>query len=78
MKKYIIRQTIDLDLQWVIEANSKEEALENAWGNFDSAKVIDICALDWNKPWDAEEVEGSEPRPMTQSELKNWQALGIL
>ena len=42
MKQFIIRQTVDLDLQWLIEAESAEDALAKAWGNFDSSKVVDI------------------------------------
>ena len=78
MKKFIIRQTIDIDLQWLIEAESYGHALIKAWGNFDSSKVVDICPLDWDKPWDAEEVEGSTPRTLSAEELRKWQEVGIL
>lgn len=77
MKKFIIRQTIDLDLQWVIEAEDVQDALEKAWGNFDSSKVIDIQPLDWDHPWDAEEMSG-DVTYFTDEELKQWKDLGIL
>ncbi len=77
MKKFIIRQTIDLDLQWVIEAEDVQDALEKAWGNFDSSKVIDIQPLDWDHPWDAEEMSG-DVTYFTDEELQQWKDLGIL
>ncbi len=77
MKKFIIRQTIDLDLQWVIEAEDVQDALEKAWGNFDSTKVIDIQPLDWDHPWDAEEMSG-DVTYFTDEELQQWKDLGIL
>ena len=78
MKQFIIRQSVDLDLQWLIEAESVEDALAKAWGNFDSAKVVDICPLDWDKPWDAEEVEGSMPHTLSAEQLRKWQEVGVL
>lgn len=78
MKKFIIRQTVDIDLQWLIEAESYEDALHKAWGNFDSSKVVDICPLDWDKPWDAEEVEGEAPSFISADHLRRWQEVGIL
>lgn len=77
MKKFIIRQTIDLDLQWVIEAEDVQDALEKAWGNFDSSKVIDIQPLDWDHPWDAEEMSG-DVTYFTDEELQQWKDLGVL
>lgn len=77
MKKFIIRQTVDLDLQWVIEAEDVQDALEKAWGNFDSSKVIDIQPLDWDHPWDAEEMSG-DVTYLTDEELQKWKDLGIL
>lgn len=78
MKQFIIRQTVDIDLQWLIEAEDVKDALEKAWGNFDSAKVVDICPLDWDKPWDAEEVEGEAPSVLSAKELHKWQEVGLL
>lgn len=78
MKKFIIRQTVDIDLQWLIEAESVEDALEKAWGNFNIAKVVDICPLDWDKPWDAEEVEGTAPSFISAERLRKWQEVGVL
>lgn len=78
MKKFIIRQTVELDLQWLVEAESVEDAREKAWGNFDSAKVVDICPLDWDKPWDAEEVEGKAPSFFSAETLRKWQEVGVL
>jgi hypothetical protein len=78
MKQFIVRQTVDLDLQWLIEAESVQDALEKAWGNFDISKVVDICPLDWDKPWDAEEVQGEAPSFLSAEELHKWQELGLL
>jgi len=77
MKQFIIRQTVDLDLQWLIEAESMEDAIEN-WGNFDSTKVVGIYPLDWDKPWDVEEVEGKAPSFLSAQELRKWQEVGVL
>ena len=77
MKKFIIRQTVEIDLQWAIEANSREEALEQAWGDFDDTKITDLVVLDWEKPWDAEEID----MPVSfvkESDLKPWREIGIL
>lgn len=77
-KQFIIRQTVEIDLQWLLEAETKQDALENAFGNFDSAKIVDICPLDWAKPWDAEEVEGQTPHVISTKEIAKWQELGVL
>jgi len=77
MKQFIIRQTVDIDLQWLLEAESVQDALEKAWGNFDITKVVDICPLDWDKPWDAEEVEGSTPKTLSAEQLEKWQSVGV-
>lgn len=77
MPKFIIRQSVDIDLQWVVEAEDREDALEKAWGNFDASKVIDIQPLNWDHPWDAEEIEG-DVQTFTDKELEPWKALGIL
>lgn len=77
MKQFNIRQTVEIDLQWVVEANSREEALEKAWGNFDSTKITDLCVLDWDKPWDAEEFD-IPFNFFKEDEIKPWREIGIL
>lgn len=77
MKKFIIRQTIEVEIHWLIDAEDKDSALEKAWDNFDSSKVTDIYPLSWDKPWDAEEVDG-DVRLAKPEELEPWKAVGIL
>lgn len=77
MKQFNIRQTVEIDLQWVVEANDREEALEKAWGNFDSTKIIDLVVLDWEKPWDAEEID-FKVGFFGEDDLKPWREIGII
>jgi|APGre2960657505_1045072.scaffolds.fasta_scaffold122966_3 hypothetical protein len=54
MPKFIISQTIDLDLQWVIEAEDVEDAMQKATGrSCDKTKIINVDHLTWDQPYDA-------------------------
>lgn len=77
MKKFIIRQTIDIEVHWYLEAEDAESALEQARDVFDASKVTDIYPVAWEKPWDAEEVDG-DVRFATEEELKPWRDAGVL
>ncbi len=54
MPKFIISQTIDLDLQWIIEAEDVEDAMQKATGrSCDKTKIINVDHLTWDQPYDA-------------------------
>jgi hypothetical protein len=78
MPKFIIHQTVDLELNWVIDAESVEDALEKAWGNFDSTKVLSIDVLDWDRPWDASEALPDSLRMMSDATVAKWREVGVL
>lgn len=78
MPKFIIHQTVDLELNWVIDAESVEDALEKAWGNFDSTKVLNIDVLDWDRPWDASEALPDSLRMMSDATVAKWREVGVL
>ena len=51
MPKFIISQTIDLDLQWVIEAEDVEDAMQKATGTgYDKTKIVHIDHLTGDQP----------------------------
>lgn len=78
MPKFIIHQTVDLELNWVIDAESVEDALEKAYGNFDSTKVLSIDVLDWDRPWDASEALPDSLRMMSDATVAKWREVGVL
>jgi len=78
LKTFIIRQTLSLDLQWLLQAESEEQAINHAFGNFNSANVVECQPLDWDHPWDAEEVFGTPPQTMSAEQLAKWQEVGVL
>lgn len=78
MKKFIIHQTVDLELNWVIDAETIEDALEKAYGNFDSTKVLNIDVLDWDRPWDASEALPDPLRMMSDATVAKWREVGVL
>ena len=54
MPKFIISQTIDLDIQCVIEAEDVEDAMQKATGTgYDKTKIVNIDHLTWDQPYDA-------------------------
>ena len=78
LKTFIIRQTLSLDLQRLLQAESEEQAIDFAYGSFDPTKVEDCQPLDWDHPWDAEEVEGTVPKTMSETEFAKWREVGVL
>jgi len=77
MPKYIVSQSVDIDISYVVEAETLEEAL--TYGKFDLAKVVSVDQLCWDKPYDAELVEDSSVfRFLTQAELLPYMNAGIL
>lgn len=79
MTKFIIHQTIDLELNWVIDAESVEDALEKAYGNFDATKVLSMDVLSWDRPWDATEALPEEDlKFMSKDTFSKWMEVGVL
>ena len=78
LKTFIIRQTLSLDLQWLLQAESQEQAIESAYGSFDPTKVVECQPLDWDRPWGAEEVESTVPKTMSETEFAKWREVGVL
>lgn len=77
MPKYIVSQSVDIDVSYVVEAENLEQALD--YGKFDLAKVVSVDQLSWDKPYDAELVEDSSVfRFLTQTELLPYMNAGIL
>jgi len=77
MSKFIVRQSIDIDISYVIEAETLEDAL--TYGNFDESKIISIDHLSWDKPYDAEVLEDNAVlRFLTPVELAPYKRAGIL
>ena len=78
MKKFIVRQTVEIDLQWVVEAEDRDDAREKAWdGKFDHSKVVDIQTLPWDRPWDIEDCD-EEPRYLSEDAIAKWREINVL
>ena len=71
MKQFIVHQTIEVAMCYVIEAETLEEAQDLGNESYDRSKVIDIQVLDWDHPWDVEEAE-APVKPVPEETLQYW------
>jgi hypothetical protein len=81
MKQFIIQQTVDINIQYIVEANDVDEAMEKYSNEpFDRNKILWIDVLDWDKAWDAVEYTGEvqELTPMPATDLAKWIEAGVL
>jgi len=72
MKQFIVHQTIEIAMCYLIEAETLLEAQEMDNEAYDRSKIIDIQVLDWDHPWMHEEAVEPYPKPMEEDELKYW------
>ena len=71
MKQFIVQQTIEVAMSYLIEAETLEEAIEMGNEGYDRSKVLDVQVLDWEHPWDVSEAE--EPcKPTSAETLLYW------
>lgn len=80
MKQFIIQQSIDINLQYIVEANDADEAMEKYSNEpFDRNKILWVEVLDWDKAWDAVEINEVEKlTPMPATDLAKWIEAGVL
>ncbi len=72
MKQFVVHQTIEIAMSYVVEAETLEDAQEMGNEAYDRSKVIDIQVLDWDYPWQVDEAE--EPvKPVSEDTLKYWE-----
>ena len=77
MPKFLVSQSVDIDISYVVEAETLEDAL--TYGNFDATKVVSVDHLDWDKPYDAEEIADGTVLPfLSQQALLVYMNAGIL
>lgn len=76
MARYIIRQSVDIEIQWVFDTDS-DDPLRECMGNFDTNKIVEIQVLDWDGAWDCEEFDG-DITFRTADELRKWREVGVL
>ena len=72
MKQFIVQQTIEIAMSYVVEAETLEDAVEMGNEGYDRSKVIDIQVLDWDYPWDVSETE-APVKPYSEETLKYWE-----
>lgn len=72
MKQFIVQQTIEIAMSYVVEAETLEDAVEMGNEGYDRSKVIDIQVLDWDYPWDVSETE-APVTPVSEDTLKYWE-----
>lgn len=72
MKQFIVQQTIEVAMSYVIEAETLEDAVEMGNEGYDRSKVLDVQVLDWEHPWDVEEAE-APVKPISEETLKYWE-----
>lgn len=77
MGKYFVKQAVEVEVIWVIEAEDADAALEDAYGSFNDKAIVDIIPLSWDKPWDTEEATDVFA-VMTEEQLKPWREVGII
>jgi len=73
MKKYMVYQSIDIDMVYFIEASSLEEAkdLISDGSTYSKDRVMHIEVLMWDRPYDVEEIE-YEPHTLSEEQLEYW------
>ena len=71
MKQFIVQQSIEIAMSYVIEAETLEEARDLGNETYDRSKVIDVQVLDWDYPWDVEEAE-APVKPVSDETLMHW------
>lgn len=71
MKQFIVQQSIEVAMSYVIEAETLKDALEMGNEGYDRSKVIDIQVSDWDYPWDVSEAE-ELVKPVSEETLKYW------
>lgn len=72
MKQFIVHQTIEIAMCYLIEAETLLEAQEMDNEAYDRSKIIDIQVLDWDHPWMHEEAVEPYPKPVLEDTLKYW------
>jgi hypothetical protein len=78
MKQFIVQQSIDVAMCYVIEAESLEQAEEMMFdGCYERSKIIDISVLNWDNPWEVMEAGADALRPLSEEELNKWDILGL-
>jgi len=78
MKQFIVQQSIDVAMCYVIEAESLEQAEEMMFdGCYERSKIIDISVLNWDNPWEVMEAGTDVLRPLSEEELNKWNILGL-
>lgn len=76
MARYIIRQSVDIEIQWVFDTDS-DDPLADSHGQLNPEKVISVEVLDWDRPWDCEEFD-ADITFRTVDELRKWREVGVL
>jgi|APGre2960657468_1045069.scaffolds.fasta_scaffold14115_7 hypothetical protein len=77
MPKFLVSQSVDIDISYVVEAETLEDAL--TYGNFDVTKVVSVDHLNWDKPYDAEALADGTVLPfLTHQQLLVYMNAGIL
>ena len=71
MKQFIVHQTVEVAVCYVIEAKTLEEARDLGNETYDRSKVIDVQVLDWDYPWDVSEAE-TPVKPVSEETLQYW------
>ena len=71
MKQFIVHQTVEIAVCYVIEAETLEEARDLGNECYDRSRVIDVQVLDWDYPWDVSEAE-APVKPVSDETLMHW------
>ena len=78
MKKFIVMQSIDVSMCYLLEAEDLAQAEEMMKDReYDRTKIVGIDVLNWDKPWDVMECTNDSITTMSEEELKQWEILGI-
>lgn len=64
MKKYIIHQTVEINVQYLYECEDDEDPTTSFSdeGAYSTAPIVEIELLDWDRPWDAVEVSEEDAK----------------
>ena len=79
MPQFLVSQTVEFEVVYLIEAESEEDAQENSGEYFDENKIIDIGLSGYDSPWDINTVDSSEKFEfLSQEQLEPYKKVRIV
>lgn len=77
MPKFLVSQSVDIDISFIVEAETLEDALQ--YNKLDRSKIVDVDHLCWDAPYDAQVLDDNAVfNFLTPTQLEVYMRAGIL